>query len=151
MFRDSLTIFPCAEEDHPDLGVELVQTNGVYRARTNEIEARAVVAEVVRFMEEHPNLSLGVCRMNSDQKDLMLEEFERERDRNPKVQEYVQDWEVKADALEEFFIKNLETIQGDERDVMFISTLYGPETAGGKPSLFYLRSYLSPLTVLKSH
>lgn len=132
MYDNKLTIFPCAEEDHPDLGVELIQTNGVYHARTNEIEARAVVAEVVRFMEEHPNLSLGVCTMNSDQKDLMLEEFERERDRNPKVQEYVQNWEVKADALEEFFIKNLETIQGDERDVMFISTLYGPETAGGK-------------------
>ena len=34
------------------------------------------------------------------------------------------------DGLEEFFIKNLETIQGDERDVMFISTLYGPEKPG---------------------
>ena len=132
MYDNKLTIFPSAEEDNPDLGVDLVQTNGVYRARTNEIEARAVVAAVVRHMEEHPDLSLGVCTMNSDQKDLILEEFERERGRNPKVQEYVRNWEVESDALEEFFIKNLETIQGDERDVMFISTLYGPEISGGK-------------------
>ena len=70
--------------------------------------------------------------MNSDQKDLILEEFERERDRNPKVQAFVEKWEEENDALEEFFVKNIETIQGDERDVMLISTLYGPEAPGAK-------------------
>lgn len=69
--------------------------------------------------------------MNSDQKDLILEEFERERDRNRVVQRYMSMWEERQDGLEEFFVKNLETIQGDERDVMFISTLYGPERPDG--------------------
>ncbi|HRW67447.1 MAG TPA: GreA/GreB family elongation factor, partial [Candidatus Competibacter sp.] len=41
-------------------------------------------------------------------------------------------WEEQNDALEEFFVKNIETIQGDERDVMMISTLYGPEAPGAK-------------------
>ena len=127
MYDKKLTIFPSAHEDHPDLGVTLVQTKGLYKARTNEIEARAVVQAAVLFMSETPNLSLGICTMNTDQKELILEEFEFERDRNPKVQNYVRRWEEKNDALEEFFVKNLETIQGDERDVMFISTLYGPE------------------------
>ncbi|MBB1492900.1 DUF4011 domain-containing protein [Paracoccus sp. MC1854] len=133
MYDDKLTIFPSAHEDDPEMGVELVQLDGVYKGRTNQIEARAVVEAVLSHMRETPHLSLGVCTMNSDQKELILEEFERERDRNLHVQEFVRDWEERNGALEEFFIKNLETIQGDERDVMFISTLYGPETPGGRP------------------
>ena len=49
------------------------------------------------------------------------------------MQDYIADWEDRNDGLESFFVKNLEAIQGDERDVMFISTLYGPETLGGRP------------------
>jgi len=133
MYKNELTIFPSAHEDNPELGVELVEVGGVYKSRTNEVEARAIVKAAVQHMTHSPNLSLGICTMNTDQKNLIVEEFERERDRNRKVQDYIRRWEEENDALEEFFIKNLETIQGDERDVMFISTLYGPETAGGRP------------------
>ena len=132
MYKGELTIFPSAQEDHPDLGVELIEVPGAYKGRRNEIEARAIVQAAVHHMVHRPELSLGICTMNSDQKELILEEFERERDRNSKVQAFVEKWEGENDALEEFFIKNLETIQGDERDVLMISTLYGPETPGGK-------------------
>jgi very-short-patch-repair endonuclease/RecA/RadA recombinase len=132
MYKGELTIFPSAQEDHPDLGVELIELPGAYKGRRNEIEARAIVQAAVHHMVHRPELSLGICTMNSDQKELILEEFERERDRNAKVQAFVEKWDDENDALEEFFIKNLETIQGDERDVMMISTLYGPETPGGK-------------------
>ncbi|WP_052248982.1 DUF4011 domain-containing protein [Leisingera sp. ANG-Vp] len=133
MYDGKLTIFPSARENDSEFGVHLVETSGTYRGKTNETEARAVVAAVLRHMREYPKLSLGVCTMNTDQKELILEEFERERERNPHVEDYVRNWEERNDALEEFFVKNLETIQGDERDVMFISTLYGPEKAGGRP------------------
>ncbi|WP_417682760.1 DUF4011 domain-containing protein [Roseibium sp.] len=132
MYKGELTIFPSAQEDHPDLGVELVEVPGIYKGRRNEIEARAIVVAAVHHMNHRPELSLGICTMNSDQKDLILEEFERERDRNPQVQAFVEKWEEENDALEEFFVKNIETIQGDERDVMMISTLYGPESPGAK-------------------
>ena len=132
MYNGELTIFPSARENDRDLGVKLVEVEGSYKARRNMIEASAVVAAAVRHMKERPDLSLGICTMNLTQKDLILEEFEREHDRDPNVQAYVAHWEKAKDALEEFFIKNLETIQGDERDVMFISTLYGPEELGGR-------------------
>lgn len=132
MYDEKLTIFPSAREDDPELGVHLEEVPGIYKGRTNEIEARKVVQAAIAHMRDHPNLSLGVCTMNSDQKELIREEFERELERNPHVQDYVRDWQERDDALEEFFIKNLETIQGDERDVMFISTLYGPERAGAR-------------------
>lgn len=69
--------------DHPDLGVELIGVPGIYKGRRNEIEARAIVAAAVHHMTHRPELSLGICTMNSDQKELILEEFERERDRKP--------------------------------------------------------------------
>ncbi|SDE14820.1 DUF4011 domain-containing protein [Limimaricola pyoseonensis] len=133
MYDSKLTIFPSAREDDPEFGVHLVEVDGIYKGKRNDIEAREVVKAAVRHMREHPSLSLGIVTMNTDQKDLILEEFERERDRNPHVQAYVRQWEEHEDALEHFFVKNLETIQGDERDVMFISTLYGPEVKGSKP------------------
>src|SRR5690606_10177562 len=45
---------------------------------------------------------------------------------------YVEDWNKRNDGLEKFFIKNLENVQGDERDVIFIGTVYGPDRDGGK-------------------
>ncbi len=132
MYKGELTIFPSAQDNHPDLGVKLVEVPGIYKGRRNEIEAREIVAAAIHHMTHRPELSLGLCTMNSDQKDLILEEFERERDRNPKVRAFVEKWEKENDALEEFFVKNIETIQGDERDVMMISTLYGPESIGAR-------------------
>ncbi|MCY4302604.1 MAG: DUF4011 domain-containing protein [Aestuariivita sp.] len=82
MYDDTLTIFPAADEDNPRLGVSLRKVDGFYQSRTNLIEAEAVVHAVVQHMTHERDLSLGVCTMNTDQKDLILEEFERERDRN---------------------------------------------------------------------
>ena len=132
MYKDNLTIFPSASEIDPEMGVKLISVRGTYANRTNHEEARAVIAAVVRFMEAYPDRSLGVVTMNTEQRELLLQEFERERDRNPRVDAYVRDWEKRNDALEEFFVKNIETVQGDERNVIFISTLYGPESEGGR-------------------
>ena len=132
MYDDKLTIFPSAESSHAGLGVEIVRVDGVYKSQLNAPEARKVVDAAIRFMRENPGLSLGICTMNTKQRDLIDEEIDRERERNPHVQNYISDWETRNDGLERFFVKNLEAIQGDERDVMFISTLYGPESLGAK-------------------
>jgi len=146
MYKDELTIFPSANEEDPTLGVSLIEVEGCYVGKRNEIEAQRLIEEVVKHMEQSPELSLGVCTMNTEQRDLLLQEFERERDRNPKVQDYVLMWENTRDSLEEFFIKNLETIQGDERDVMFVSTLYGPTERGVKPMQRF-----GPINTLNGH
>jgi len=132
MYDEKLTIFPSADGSHAGLGVELVEVDGVYSGQVNVSEARRVVDAAVRFMQESPDVSLGICTMNTKQRDLIEEEIERERERYPHVEAYISDWEERNDGLESFFVKNLEAIQGDERDVMFISTLYGPESPGGK-------------------
>ena len=132
MYKGELTIFPSANESDPDLGIELVEIPGTYKARRNIHEAQEIVKRTIFEMEENPSRSIGICTMNTDQKELISEEFERERAKNSKVRHFIEKWEHERFGLEEFFIKNLETIQGDERDVMMISTLYGPEEVGGK-------------------
>ena len=132
MYDEKLTIFPSADSSHAGLGVELVRVDGTYKSQANVPEARKVVDAAVRFMRDNPNQSLGICTMNTKQRDLIEEEMERERERYPHVRDYISEWEDRNEGLEGFFVKNLEAIQGDERDAMFISTLYGPETLGGR-------------------
>jgi hypothetical protein len=61
-----------------------------------------------------------------------MEEFEYAITNNRAVQKYIDTWKEKNDGLEEFFIKNLENVQGDERDVIFIGTVYGAEEPGAR-------------------
>jgi very-short-patch-repair endonuclease len=75
---------------------------------------------------------LGIVTLNQKQRDLILEEFEYATARHSHVQKYIEIWREKNDGLEEFFIKNLENVQGDERDVIFIGTVYGPEDQGAR-------------------
>lgn len=132
IYDEKLTIFPAARDGDPDLGVELVEVEGQYKKGRNIPEVRAIVAGALAHMRDHPDRSLGLATMNKDQTDLIMAEFERERARHPYAEAFIQRWAEKDDGLEEFFVKNLETIQGDERDVIMISTLYGPDAATGK-------------------
>jgi len=132
IYDEKLTIFPAARDGDPSLGVELVEVEGEYRKGRNIPEARQIVAGAIAHMRDHPERSLGLATMNKDQTELILSEFERERSRHPHVEAYIERWAEKDDGLEEFFVKNLETIQGDERDVIMISTLYGPDAQTGK-------------------
>jgi RecA/RadA recombinase len=132
IYDEKLTIFPAARDGDPSFGLELVEVEGEYRKGRNIPEARAIVAGAIAHMRDHPHRSLGLATMNRDQTELILSEFERERARHPHVEAYIEYWSEKDDGLEEFFVKNLETIQGDERDVIMISTLYGRDPETGK-------------------
>jgi very-short-patch-repair endonuclease/DNA polymerase III delta prime subunit len=132
IYDEQLTIFPAARDNDPSLGVSLVEIEGTYKKGRNVIEARAIVAGAIAHMRDHPDRSLGLATMNKEQTELIFDEFERERDRHPHVEAFIERWAQADDGLEEFFVKNLETIQGDERDVIMISTLYGPDPEAGK-------------------
>ena len=131
VYDDDLIVFPGASEVTPGSGVSLRQVDGLYRNGVNPGEADAVAAGVLAFMEEEPDLSLGVVTLNRKQRDLLNERLARAIDGNPLASDYVEDWETRRDGLEAFFVKNLENVQGDERDAIFISTVYGPGTRGG--------------------
>lgn len=129
-YDNGLVTFPAPER--PDRGVRLVQPGGFYdrgKSRTNDGEARAIVAEVMRRLTSRDpavrDQSIGVVSFNSEQQSLIQDLLDQERSRNPEVE-----WAFADDRTEPVFVKNLETVQGDERDVIFFSVTYGPDRTG---------------------
>ena len=125
-----LVVFPSASEESGDMGVSLVKVDGRYKAGVNADEARAMIEAALKFMRTHPDRSLGIVTMNQKQRDLLQEEWDSAVARDLDASAYVEKWASDRDGIEEFFIKNLENVQGDERDVIFIGTVYGPESPG---------------------
>ncbi len=131
VYDGDLVVFPSASEERADMGVSLVKVEGRYKSGVNADEARAMIEAAIAFTRTHPDRSLGIVTMNQKQRDLLQEEWDSAIARDPDASAYVEKWATQKDGIEEFFIKNLENVQGDERDVIFIGTVYGPETPGG--------------------
>ncbi len=125
-YKNELVVFPSPIAVSPDLGVrfEFVQ-GGTFDAGQNLIEARTVVEAALAFMRSHPRESLGVVTMNSQQCALVQEIFEQRLKDDAYAQRYIA---TMGEGPEPFFVKNLENVQGDERDAIFISVTYGPST-----------------------
>lgn len=131
VYDDDLIVFPSANENRKDMGVSLVQVAGSYKSGVNGSEATAMIDAIMNFMYHNPKRSLGVVTLNQKQRDLISEEMDYVL-RNDRVSSrYIDDWKARNDGLESFFIKNLENVQGDQRDVIFIGTVYGPAEPGG--------------------
>lgn len=127
-YDNGLVTFPAPV--HPDHGVRLVRPNGYYargKARHNQGEAKAIVEEIVRRLthvdESVRKLSIGVVTFNSEQQNLIENLLDDARSHNPNIE-----WAFSQEStLEPVFVKNLETVQGDERDVILFSVTYGPD------------------------
>jgi superfamily I DNA and/or RNA helicase len=127
-YKNRLVVFPAPEPAGVDLGVSFVHVrNGIWDGETNHNEATLVADSVLRHMETRPGRSLGVATMNATQRDLIQTEVEQRVKESPLAQAYLQKWD---NEIEDFFVKNLENVQGDERDVIFVSVTYGPKAPG---------------------
>ncbi|WP_229070999.1 DUF3320 domain-containing protein [Actinoplanes sp. DH11] len=127
-YKGRLITFPGAEDVGPDVGVALVPVNGVYRrgsSRDNPVEAAKVAERVIHHFTTRPHLSLGVVSFSESQAAAIEYAVEQARLERPDLDEYFTD-----DRLGGFFVKNLESVQGDERDVMIFSIGYGPDETG---------------------
>lgn len=128
-YGGSLITYPGAVTDGDDLGVVFRHVpNGVYErggARDNPIEAATVVERVLWFAEHHPDLSVGVVAFSEAQATRIGWEIEAARRQRPDLDAWFQE-----DRLDGFFVKNLENVQGDERDIILFSVGYGFDEAG---------------------
>ena len=129
-FYDSkLVVFPSAGQHPHAKGIsfeylpEALYDRG--RTRTNKEEARAVARAVMAHALKTPDLSLGVAAFSVAQRDLIQVEIELLRRKTPEAEAF-----FTRESSEPFFVKNLENIQGDERDVIFISIGYGRNESG---------------------
>ena len=101
----------------------------------NRLEARVVARAVMDHARTRPGRSLGVAAFSLRQRDAVVDELEVLRRAEPEVESFFGE-----DGEEPFFVKNLENVQGDERDVIFISVGYAPAESDGK-----LRMNFGPL------
>ena len=130
-YDNSLHTFPAADQDVPELGVKWRHVPGGYydkgKSRTNPAEARAVVAEIERRLTDPKvsSKSIGVVTFSQAQQSSILDLLDELRRRRPEIEHFF----TEAFA-EPVFVKNLENVQGDERDVVLFSICYGPDRAG---------------------
>lgn len=102
--------------------------DGIYlrgAGRTNPVEAHAVVAEALRLLQDGSGRSLGIVTFNSDQQTLITDLMDKARSDDPTLERFFTD-----DTAEPVLIRNLENVQGEERDVMLFSLTYGPDQTG---------------------
>ena len=105
--------------------IKYIQVNGTFTEHTNEAEAEMVLSIIDKNINRLPDgeyPSVGIATFNIAQRNLIKSKI-LERQKFSKFDEF----NAKIQELEEngMFIKNLENIQGDERDVIILSTTYG--------------------------
>jgi very-short-patch-repair endonuclease len=134
-YDNDLIVFPSPTSiSSEELGVKhTFVEKGVYHsgstARYNKEEAKVVVSHIEKQMKDFSEKSLGVGTFNMTQRDLIQNMIDEKEKENPYIANYIAKWK---DTSEPFFIKNLESLQGDERDAIFISTTFGKDKETGR-------------------
>ena len=126
-YDGELITFPSVDDQATK--VRFIQVKGIYdkgKTRQNKAEAEAIVHEVCRRLRDE-NLrgeSMGIVAFSAAQQNLIEDTLTDCMARDASLQEL-------ADQLHEpIFIKNLENVQGDERDVILFSIGYGADSMG---------------------
>jgi very-short-patch-repair endonuclease len=106
-------------------------------SRTNRKEAELVVEEIVRLLTTNPapgttHDSIGVVTFNQTQQTLIEDLLDAKRCEFPEIDRFFTD-----QVPEPVFVKNLENVQGDERDIIMFSVTYGPYVQGKPPSMYF--------------
>jgi hypothetical protein len=117
--------------------VRLVRADGVYEKRGNEVEAERVVEIVRELLGRKDPPSIGVACFNLQQRNLIVEKLDEAAEEDVPFARKLAEARARrgAGSFEGLFVKNLENVQGDERDHIIISTTYGP----GPNGKFYRR------------
>jgi len=128
-YDGELVTFPSNHFQNEDFGVffEYVK-DGVYdrgKTRKNLKEADRIAKIIFNYAKEHPEKSLGVVTFNEAQRDAIIDILENMRKKDSSFEDFFNE-----DREEAFFVKNLESVQGDERDVIMFSIGYARDKEG---------------------
>ncbi len=104
--------------------IEYCKVEGVWESQTNVIEANTVVERVLNLLKEQPGKTIGVVTFNSPQQMLVLDLLE------------VEAMKVGRTIPSSLFVKNIENVQGDEKDIIIFSVGYAPDKKGKMMMMF---------------
>jgi very-short-patch-repair endonuclease len=127
-YDNRLVVFPSPDADRQQTGLLyrlLPETFYEPGKGTNSQEAEAVAQAVMEHARTHPELTLGVAAFSLRQRQTILDRLERMRREDSTCESF-----FASHPHEPFFVKNLENVQGDERDCIFISMGYGRTASG---------------------
>lgn len=126
-YRNNLITFSSSKVDTKGIGVDYYYVDGVFdhTSKNNIKEAEFVVDLIYDNLERYPERSLGVVAFSVSQQSLIENLLARKRQKDPRFEHL-----LGSDTKEPFFIKNLETVQGDERDTIIFSVGYGKDSQG---------------------
>ena len=139
-YDNQLITFP-SSNNNSDFGIEFKYIpQGSYARgskRTNEIEAQALVKDFTQrvLSNSFRNQSIGIITFNIEQQVLIEDLLEQVRADNPSIDEYFINMETKS-VPEPVFVKSIEGVQGDERDIIYFSIGYSKDAYGKLPMIF---------------
>lgn len=129
-YNNDLLVFP-SPSNAGELGLRFHYVEGgQYDQTRNQVEARRLVAAAISHLKASPTDSLGIVALNSRQSELIRDLLDHALGQDATAAEQYRKWE---EAGEEVLVKNLETVQGDERDVIFLSATIGKNPQGQFP------------------
>jgi very-short-patch-repair endonuclease len=138
-YENKLFIVPSPYTKEAGMGLQFSHiAEGVFdsgNTGTNEVEAKAVAGAIIQHARLNPELSLGVATFSVKQRKAIQDQLELLRRGSPETEAF-----FNLHPNEPFFVKNLENVQGDERDVIFISVGYARNPQG------YLAMRFGPLS-----
>ncbi len=128
-YEEELILPPSPLQDNQKYGLCFTKVEGAYDRggkRDNRKEGEAIVERVCEHARQTPEVSLGVVTFSSAQRNLITELLELARQQDSQLNAFLREGKP-----EDFFVKNIENVQGDERDVILVSVGYGPTAPGG--------------------
>lgn len=130
-YANSLVTFPCAETKAS--AVTMHKVDGLYskgKHRNNIIEANSVSDLIFDLLKkkEYQSLSIGVVTLNSEQQRCIEDCLDDRRRKQPELETFF----IAKANYDPIFVKNLESVQGDERDIIILSLGYGPTEPAAK-------------------
>ncbi|WP_097462093.1 DUF4011 domain-containing anti-phage protein Hhe [Mangrovitalea sediminis] len=129
-YDNDLVIFPSPNAQSEEFGIKFHHVRGGRFVNQYNVEEAGVVAKAaVKHALERPHESLGIVAMSAKQAEQIERALEEACKADPTLADVVEKLRTQEDGL---FVKNLENVQGDERDVIFISFTYGPGEVGGR-------------------
>jgi hypothetical protein len=113
-----LELLPDFDSIHdPSPAIEYVKVDGLWDHHCNEPEAVEVLSQVKKIWSTHPEKKIGIVTFNIVQQSLILDLLDK-------------DAELSKHSADDLFVKNIENVQGDERDVIIFSIGYAADKKG---------------------
>jgi superfamily I DNA and/or RNA helicase/very-short-patch-repair endonuclease len=131
IYQNTLITFPSIHDGIKNSGLEFVHVNnGIYdrgKSRTNRQEAEEIIKLIINHVKTTEERSLGVVTINASQQELIENLLTKYMQGNRKLESFVTG---ETNPSEPFFIKNIESVQGDERDTIILGIGYAKDQGG---------------------